>query len=351
MATVPSTHDERTRVSRRVAVPNVHSVKDLCPLPGRDRLVVLGGDTMGTTWSAHLYAPQTFNAAMATARVQSALDLVVAEMSPWEANSTLSRFNAAPAGAWLTLSPHFAAVLKTSLDVARDTAGAFDPTIGSVVNAWGFGPAYVDRLPPIAVEGHERALSQGWRALKFDIETGRVRQPGGLVLDFCGIAKGYGVDLAARSLRSLGVRDFLIEVGGELKGEGVKPDGSPWWVELELPIDEGRPQQSDLVAALHGAAIATSGDYQRFVLRDGHRYSHTIDPMTGRPLTNGVASVTVIHKSCMCADALATALTVMGPEKALEFSTSHGIAARLLIRSPQGLAEIVTPVLQTFLDA
>ncbi|HWU94416.1 MAG TPA: FAD:protein FMN transferase, partial [Sphingomonas sp.] len=163
----------------------------------------------------------------------------------------------------------------------------------------------------------------------------RARRSAPATLDFSGIAKGHGVDRVAEMLRSMELPDFLIEVGGELRGEGIKPDGQPWWVDLEpVPGSSLAP----LRAALHGLSVATSGDYRRSFAHDGRDYAHTLDPRTGRPLENGIASVTVLHSSCMLADAWATALTVLGPE-GMALAERDGLAVHMVIRDGAGFTE------------
>lgn len=330
---------------RRIVVPEIAAAHALHPLPGRDKLVHVRGETMGTAWSAKLYAPSASDEPRARQAIQDALDHVVGEMSPWVATSALSHFNAAPTGTWHTLPVNFFAVLKTALTIARDSNGAFDPTLGALTDAWGFGPSPAPTRPPNADDTERMLATAGWQHLEIDDMHRRVRQPGGLALDLGGIAKGFGVDQAARALRRLGIRDFLVEVGGELRGEGVKPDGTPWWVALEEAPTErsGQAMPSDIVVALHGLSVATSGDYRRFIEHDGTRHAHSIDPRTGNPIENGVAAVSVLHESCMWADGLATAILVMGRSAAIEFATAHRIAARMVLRTDRGLSEVLTP--------
>jgi thiamine biosynthesis lipoprotein len=300
---------------------------------------------MGTTWSAVLYAASSTCAPQVQRAIQDALDHVVAEMSPWLPHSALSRFNAAPAGTWHTLPANFFAVLNSALSVARMSDGAFDPTIGALVNAWGFGPDG-ECVPTPSVDKTASLLARsGWRSLQVDIKSRSVRQPGLLHIDLCGIAKGFGVDQAARALGHLGVRDFLIEVGGELRGDGVKPDGTPWWVAVEQPPADGHGQAtaSDIIVALNGLSIATSGDFRRFIECGGRRYAHTINPRTGKPVENRIAAVTMLHECCMQADALATAMMVMGEPEAIAFATRHRIAARIVSRGALVLSERLSP--------
>ena len=168
----------------------------------------------------------------------------------------------------------------------------------------------------------------GWSRLALQDAT--ITQPGGLALDLSGIAKGYGVDLAAETLRAVGARHFLVEIGGELRGEGVRPDGQPWWVQIETP--PGLTAEEPILVALHGAALATSGDFRRFTMDSGRRQSHTLDPRTGRPVADLAASVSVVAETCMDADALCTVLSVMGPHAGLEWAEARGVAAYWQLR-------------------
>jgi thiamine biosynthesis lipoprotein len=352
MSRVAATDDMVMPASRRIAVPDIVSTHALQPIPGRDRFVCVRGETMGTTWSVRFYAASVSCAPQVRQAVQATLDHVVAEMSPWVPGSALSLFNAAPAGSWHALPVNFFAVLKAALSVSRDSGGAFDPTLGALANVWGFGPDAMNSEMPDARRIEGFLARAGWQRLDVDHEHKRVRQPGGLSIDLCGIAKGFGVDQIARALRQLGVRDFLVDVGGELRGEGVKPDGTPWWVSVEDPPGDtsGSSGRSDIVIALHGQSVATSGDYRRFVERDGRRYAHTIDPRSGRPVDNDVVAVTVLHESCMLADAFATAMMVMGLPTSLSFATEHRIAARFITRGNEGLVETLTPSFARLLD-
>jgi thiamine biosynthesis lipoprotein len=311
-------------------------------------VLALDGQTMGTTWSVKLVAPSTANADALTAMAQRALDAVVAQMSPWEPLSDLSRYNRAAAGTWTVLPPAFAQVLRRALEIAEATNGAFDPTLGALVDLWGFGARPFSGAPPEVDDIAKARDTAGWRRLVLDGDS--LYQPGGLRLDLNGIAKGFAVDQVAAALDRSGARSYLVEVGGELRGTGAKPDGSPWWVELERPPTANDDGPRTLVA-LHGLSVATSGDYRRFFEHDGRRYAHTLDPATAAPVANPTVSVTVLHTECMNADAYATALTVMAPDAALAFATEHGLAVLILARGPTGLEERLSPALAAMLDA
>lgn len=295
------------------------------------------GRTMGTTWSVRLVGALTLRREPVRQAIQSALDNVVAQMSTWDASSDLCRFNAAAADSWHELPEQFHAVLACARDVAERSDGAFDPTAGALVDAWGFGPAPRRGVPDDATLADARR-SAGWHRIDIDPARRTLLQPGGLALDLSAIAKGFGVDLVARRLEALGLVDHLVEVGGELRGSGVKPDGRPWWVQLEQPDGDGGEQT---LVALHGLSVATSGDYRRWFVHGGRRFSHTIDPRDGLPIRHGLASVTVLQADCMRADAWSTALNVLGPDAGLELANRLGLAARFLVRDEagDGLAE------------
>lgn len=301
---------------------------------------------MGTSWSAKVVVDPSRIPAL-QAEIEAALAGVVAEMSDWEPDSDISRFNQSPAGSWHELPAGFFAVLDHALALAAATDGAYDPTAGQLVDLWGFGPTPPSAVPPAAADIAAARAGAGWRRVEFDRARRSARQPGGLRLDLSSIAKGYGVDAAAQALRDRGVGDFLVEVGGELSGAGVKPDGTPWWVAIEAPPGL---VMAPLVVALHSLAVATSGNYRRFHDEGGRRYAHTIDPRSGSPVDNGIASVTVLHPSCMAADAMATALTVLGPEAGLDFASLRGIAAHLLVETAGGTVERMTPAFGAMLD-
>lgn len=272
---------------------------------------------MGTSWSLQAVSPPA-----ATAHgVQAALDLVVAQMSQWEPDSDLSRFNRAAPGRWHAIPAELARVIEAALEIGRASGGAFDPGLGQLTEAWGFG----SRGPVGNVPDFPEAPAG--RGVEFDPVGSRIRREPKAALDLSGIAKGYGVDLAAEWLLDMGVRHFLLEVGGELRGEGIRPDGQPWWVDTEMPPATA---VAPYRIALHDLSVATSGNYRRGFTVDGQYYSHSFDPRTGRPIVSEMTSVTVLHRSCMMADGWATALTVLGPEQAIVLAEEQSLAACLI---------------------
>ncbi|WP_082664986.1 FAD:protein FMN transferase [Sphingopyxis sp. H115] len=269
---------------------------------------------MGTNWSLQAVSPPATTAC----GVRAAFDRVVRQMSQWEIGSDLSRFNRAAPGVWHEVAGDLAQVVEAALGIARASDGAFDAGMGRLTDAWGFGRGGpVDRVPRDTDVAADRSI-------EFDAATQRLRRGEGAALDLSGIAKGYAVDLAADWLLGAGVRHFLLEVGGELRGAGLRPDGHPWWVDVEPPpLSSAAPWR----VALHDLSVATSGNYRRGFSASGQYYSHSFDPRTGRPIVNGVTSVTVLHRRCMMADGWATALTVLGPQAALALADAQGLAA------------------------
>ncbi len=340
---------------RRVLLP--HVVADE-PAPAGGVIRDFGGRSMGTRWSVRLVAAPEDACAQLQQGLQQQLDAVVAEMSHWESDSDLGRFNRAEAGSWRRLPPAFFDVLAFALDVARASGGAYDPCAGALVNLWGFGPHgrfdQPDFAPPSASEISAALASLASRPVLLEREGRRALQPGGVQLDLSAVAKGYSVDRLAFFLKAQGYAHCLVEVGGELRGAGVKPDGQPWWVALEQVADgadHAAPQPEELVLALHGLSVATSGDYRRYFELDGRRYSHTIDPRSGMPIANDLASVTVVHPQCMAADAWSTALTVLGCEHGLRLAEQQGLAVRLVARRRDGgFTEHMSTHLRSMLD-
>lgn len=302
-------------------------------------VVDLAGETMGTTWHVRLAAPPTFDRAALLHAIDGRLEAILAQMSHWRADSLLGRFNRAPGGTWVTLPMDFATVLEAGLAVWERSSGAFDPAIGALVDHWGFGPEPHGVLEPPGLD-QARQVS-GAAHLAYDRETRRLRQPGGVRLDLSGIAKGFAVDALGHVVRAHGCRHTLVEIGGELLGLGLRPDGDPWWVDLETPAEETAAEETaGLRIALHQLAVATSGDYVRG--------RHTIDPRSGAPVEHAL-SASVLHSSAMLADAWATALCVLPVEEMRALATREGLAVRTLTRSAAGVAEWVSPALAALL--
>lgn len=290
----------------------------------------IGGETMGTGWSLSFAAPERVTTPAVETAIEDACDLVIRQMSGWEPDSDLSRFNRASAG-WHPIAPEFAHVLKRALEIAALTNGAYDPALGRDVEAAGFGSGLL---------AEDAAGEHDWRHVALDAEGLRVFQPGGAALDLSSIAKGYAVDLCSERLRSLGIPSFLMEIGGEFLGQGVKPDAQPWWVELELsdmiPTPD-EPPHTDV--ALVNLAVATSGDF----VRRGEAGSHLLDGRTRAPARGPLSGVAVMHPSAMEADAWATALFALGTRDGVAMAEAQELAAVFAIRTPAGARSLFSP--------
>ncbi|NGM37365.1 MULTISPECIES: FAD:protein FMN transferase [Methylobacterium] len=302
-------------------------------------LVAWSGEMMGTTWSVKAVVPDGHQAEDVRTGFTLLLDGIDREMSQWRPESDLTRFNQAPAGTWVPLPSQLRKVLAAGLDLARLTDGAYDPTIGALTDLWGFGPPGPIRCRPGAAAIQAAQARSGFARVRLDPASGAAFQPGGIQLDLCGIAKGYAVDVVSEALTARGLTNHLVEIGGELRGAGIKPDRTPWWVRLEEPPGSERPAT---VVALHGLAVATSGDYRRVLSCEGERHGHTLDPRTGVPLSNGPLVATVLHAACLVADVAATALMVLGLADGLAFAERHRLAARVITRAADNQAHEYT---------
>jgi len=314
-----------------------------CTQPDRPA-VQFGGPTMGSTYTVKIAGPRLGAATEAGARhaVEDALAGVVDRMSAYRDDSELSRFNRHRGAAPFALSADTFAVFRLAQQVSAATAGAFDITVAPVVDAWGFGPGRVERV----VDDAEVATLEprvGWRMLALDEGRATVAKARADVrADLSGIAKGYAVDRAALALEALGIGDYMVEAGGEIRTRGYNADGRPWQIAIERP--DAVPQRAHRIVPLSGLAMATSGDYRIYFERDGARYCHEIDPATGRPINHGLAAVTVVAAECGYADAMATALIVLGPARGHALAAELGIAAHFIAREGDGgLREFATP--------
>jgi FAD:protein FMN transferase len=316
--------------------------------------VTLNGTTMGTGWTVRLGAiPPDVSVPALRLEIEALLERVNAQMSTYREDADISRFNRAAAGEVLTVPEDFARVLAAALALAEATDGAYDPTVGPLVNLWGFGPdPSLDRIPA------EEQLAQarrrvGWQRIGFEPGSGQLTQTGELMLDFSSIAKGYAVDLIAEHLLAHGIDNHLVDIGGDLRTRGVRPDGRPWRIGIERPLAGSRQVHS--VLSPGNLAMATSGSYRNFFRDQGREFSHTIDPRTGYPVQHALVSVTVLHASCMQADALATAISVLGPDEGLAFAREHGLAVLMLVagndaEGDAAVNEIMTPEFARHLD-
>ena len=306
----------------------------------------LQGPAMGTTYTV---AVPRLPQAVARADVEAAVADVLREadqhLSGWSGSGELVRINNSRSTDWQPISPQLLEVLRESAAVSRASGGAFDVTVGPLVRAWGFGAGAVEDAPapsqPVldalrAKIGHHRL------ELREQPPALRKAEPE-LTLDLDGIAPGWAVDQIARRLESMGVTDYLVELGGEVRALGRSAADRPWRVAIERPVPGQRRPLG--VIELDAQGVSTSGDYRDYREIDGRRVSHTIDPRTGRPVDHALAAVTVVHASVAAADAWATALMVLGPEESMALARRQGLAALFVTRSAAAgqFAESATP--------
>lgn len=298
----------------------------------------LHGPTMGTRWSASVDADNTVDLAALRQDLAAAVEQVDEQMSPWKPNSYLIRLNRAPVDDWVDLPAEILDVLDCALDVRRLSAGAFDPYVGALVDAWGFG-AVRDAPDAQAIRAARQSTPlTAHGCLELDRPSGRARKRATLQLDLCGIAKGYAVDRMANVLQQHGVRHALAALDGELRAVGGQASGVPWAVALERP-EAGRRAVHGVIE-LEDLAVATSGDYRRYLEVGDARLAHTMDARRCAPVNNAVASVTVLARTCMHADAWATALLVAGPDEGLAMAQRMGMDVLFLLRRPEALVEV-----------
>lgn len=278
--------------------------------------VVFSGNTMGTSYRV-VYLDESGR------DFQSGIDSLLLvfnqSLSTYIPDSEISRFN--NGDSLVYESPFFYPVLKSSNEIFELTDGAFDPTVGPLVNLWGFGPGGPQLKDSVNIDQLVKLI--GFNNIIYDQTSVKKKIPG-IKLDFSANAKGYGVDLIAHFLHSKGIENYLVEIGGELVAKGVNEKGEIWKVGVSRPEEQGNADELYSIIALDNSAMATSGNYRNYYELDGLKVSHTIDPATGRPVRHGLLSATVVAQDCMTADALATALMVMGTEKAIQLQQKQG---------------------------
>ena len=308
------------------------------PLPQYE----LSGPTMGTTFNVKVVAPQSEMSMDDLQRIlQETLDTTEQLTSTYIEQSELSLFNSNPSTDWIEVSHELCHVAEKGLALAQRTGGAFDFTVGPLVNLWGFGP-HGDRDEPPSDADINALLGQvGFDNLQANCELPALRkQHADLYIDLSGWAKGFAADKLAAVLIENGAANFLIEVGGEIRVQGLNAERKEWAIAIEKPITVGREVQS--ILRMTNTGLATSGDYRNYFEHDGLRYSHTIDPRNGRPITHKLASVTVFDASAADADGLATALLVLGPADGPALAEKLGIDALFLLRTPDGFETVRT---------
>lgn len=319
-----------------------------CSEPNTQSLQLIG-PTMGSTWSVQVpFAPAGIPAGDIELSIVSILDDINQKMSTWSKDSELSLINAARSSDWIAVSPELYEVLDASDRISRETNGAFDITVGPLVNLWGFGPdKKTDQIPSDdLIKAAKQHTGHDLIELRPSPPAIRKLDPA-VYLDLSGIAAGYAADRIAARLEDLAITDYMVDITGEIRARGLNARHESWRVGIEKPLADQRSVQH--IVKLDNTGLTTAGDYRNFFVYEGRRYSHTIDPATGRPVAHDLTLVTVIHPSAMTADALDTAFMVMGPERALAWANRHNIAALFILNRDNVLTERYSETFTSYL--
>jgi thiamine biosynthesis lipoprotein len=339
------------RVPARAALLACIGLAVVLPACQRSSAVKFRGQTMGTTFTVKVVGlPTNVDADQLGAEIESLLAHINQLMSNYLADSELSRLNRFQEADWFDLSSETHYVLERAQRVGEASDGAFDIAIGPLVRLWNFGPGREgpDRIP--VDEDISRVLERmGSRQFELRNEPPGVRKMRpDLELDLSALAKGFAVDEVENRLLSHGVTNYLVEIGGEVQTGGLNAEGEPWRIAVEAPLAEVREIQR--VIPLTQTALATSGDYRNYFEVDGQRYSHILDPRTGKPVDHNLVSVSVLHPSCTLADAWATALLVLGPNEGQAVAEQEALAVLFIVRQEEGFTEIATPQFEAAVD-
>ncbi|EKO3450009.1 FAD:protein FMN transferase [Vibrio fluvialis] len=310
--------------------------------------VHLSGPTMGTSYNIkYLQQDGLPSSDELHKEIDRLLEEVNDQMSTYRKDSELSRFNQYQGIDPFEVSNQTATVVREAIRLNGLTEGALDVTVGPLVNLWGFGPEARPEVVPTDAELAERKANTGIHHLSVEGNKLSKDLPH-LYVDLSTIAKGWGVDVVANYIESQGIHNYMVEVGGEIRLKGLNRDGVPWRIAVEKPTVDERSIQEIIEPG--DMAIATSGDYRNYFERDGVRYSHIINPQTGRPIHNRVVSVTVLDKSCMTADGLATGLMVLGDEKGIEIAEQNHIPVFMIVKTDDGFKEIASSAFKPYLN-
>ncbi|CRI64219.1 Thiamine biosynthesis lipoprotein ApbE [Thiocapsa sp. KS1] len=311
--------------------------------------IEIEGPTMGTYYSVKVARPPLGMTTDALKReVESVLDRVIAEISTYEPTSELSRLNANPGTDWIPVSPELHAVIAEGQRIAALSDGAFDITVGPLVNLWGFGPEErPDALPtPEQIQAARERV--GWRKLELRASPPAIRKArGDVYIDLSALGEGYGADRVAADLDARGVADYMVAVAGTIRAKGLNPKGQPWAIAIEEPLPDRRAVHR--IVPVSDRAISTSGDYRNFFVKDGKRYSHEIDPATGAPIERNLGSATVVGERATLVDGFATAFMVLGEQRASALAVSQGIAAYFIVRDGDALRGVASPAFEAYL--
>ena len=307
--------------------------------PAQARLTEFTGNTQGTTYHIKVVdLPATLAPETAQSAIEAELEDITRQLSTYEPDSELSQFNRSRDTGWFPASAGLVQVLAEARRISELSHGAYDVTVGPLVNLWGFGPGDGDERIPSGAEIAAARTRVGYTHLDIRPAPPAIRKDiSDLYVDVNSIAQGYTVDRVAQRLDQLGIANYLVEIGGELRGKGLNQLDGNWRIGIERPTPGERSVYT--IIRIADVGVSTSGDYRDYFERDGQRYSHTINPQTGRPVTHRLASVTVISESAMRADALSTALMVLGPEDGYRLAEQAGLAAYFIISTADGFSD------------
>lgn len=297
---------------------------------------VLTGETMGTSYRLVLSGQlNQFESASLQSDVDQALNRLEDQMSTWRPESELSRFNYSSSTDWFPVSHDTAFVVSKAKQIWEISNGAFDPTVAPLIKLWHFAEDPGEQSLPSDSDIEQAKTAIGFAEIDVRLDPpALLKKRPELQLNLSAIAKGYAVDLVAKLLTERVSGGHLVEIGGEMRSFGRKADGSSWTAGIEIP--DAMPRQIQAALHLDDQSLATSGDYRNYFEVDGQRYSHTIDPATGWPVTHNLTSVSVLADDCLTADALATAIEVLGPERGMKLAEQENVAIYQIIRSDSG---------------
>ncbi|MCB5313548.1 FAD:protein FMN transferase [Yersinia intermedia] len=312
--------------------------------------VNLEGKTMGTSYSIkYVSDSSTPSPKKLQQEIDRELELVNDRMSTYRSGSELSRFNQSRAVSTpFRVSADTAKVVREAIRINRLTDGALDVTVGPLVNLWGFGP---EGRPDVVPTEAEIAKRRVWVGIdKLAVENGAlIKRIPDLYVDLSSIAKGYGVDVVAEYLETQNITHYMVDIGGEVRTRGNNGENKPWRIAIEKPVT-GSAQSAQEIIEPGRMAIATSGDYRNYFEQNGVRYSHTIDPETGRPINHRLVSITVLDPSCMTADGLSTGLDVLGPERGMALANLLGIPVFMIVKTDKGFEERYSDAFKPYLQ-
>ena len=307
------------------------------------------GNTMGTSYSVQ-WSDASISITTSELKdiIEQRLNRINSLMSTYIPNSQLSEFNQSPETGWHAVDSELAQLIELALSISKKSNGAFDITIGPLVNLWGFGPSDTTFTFPTDTEIDIAKRSIGYQHLEVRIDPPALnKKVSDLYVDLSAIAKGYAVDEVAKILDGNHIHNYMVEIGGEVKGKGVAPHGNPWRIGIETPnFERGKIEK---IISLHDIGVATSGDYRNFIEHEDKRYSHTIDPRSGYPVRHNLGSVTVLHHSTAIADAWATAFMVLGPKKSYQLSTDNKLSGVLITREGNDYTSTIFGEMQSYL--